>query len=155
MDFRVRRAARVDLDPVVAFMAALHAEAGPTFDGRAFDAARARAALERLLDDEALGRAWVIEADGGPVGYAVLTLGYSLEFHGRDAFIDELFVATGARGWGIGTAVVERLAEEARALGARALHLEVERANTDAQRLYRRLGFRDHDRYLLTRRLEP
>ena len=31
------------------------------------------------------------------------------------------------------------------------LHLEVERANARAQALYRRVGFLDHDRYLLTK----
>ncbi len=33
------------------------------------------------------------------------------------------------------------------------LHLEVERANARAQNVYRRQGFVDHDRYLLTKRL--
>jgi ribosomal protein S18 acetylase RimI-like enzyme len=35
------------------------------------------------------------------------------------------------------------------------LHLEVERANTAAQGVYRRAGFKDHDRYLLTKWLDP
>jgi ribosomal protein S18 acetylase RimI-like enzyme len=36
----------------------------------------------------------------------------------------------------------------------RALHLEVERANTAAQGLYRKFGFADHERYLFTRWIE-
>ena len=35
--------------------------------------------------------------------------------------------------------------------GVSALHLEVERQNEAAQGFYRRLGFKDHDRYLMTR----
>ena len=38
-----------------------------------------------------------------------------------------------------------------RGRGVRALHLEVERENTRAQSIYRRAGFVDHDRYLLTK----
>jgi ribosomal protein S18 acetylase RimI-like enzyme len=40
--------------------------------------------------------------------------------------------------------------EACRDHGITALHLEVERTNLRAAALYRRLGFRDHDRYLLT-----
>jgi ribosomal protein S18 acetylase RimI-like enzyme len=35
----------------------------------------------------------------------------------------------------------------------RALHLEVERTNASAEALYRRRGFRDNDRRLLTKLL--
>jgi ribosomal protein S18 acetylase RimI-like enzyme len=35
-----------------------------------------------------------------------------------------------------------------------ALHLEVERKNKAAQEFYRRIGFQDHDRYLMTRWIE-
>jgi hypothetical protein len=37
-------------------------------------------------------------------------------------------------------------------LGVRALHREVERTNTGAQRPYRRLGLENQDRFLMTRR---
>ncbi len=52
----------------------------------------ARGALEVLVGDETLGRVWVICAAGAAIGYVVLTLGYSLEYGGRDACIDELYV---------------------------------------------------------------
>lgn len=116
-----------------------------------FDEARARAALSRLLADDSLGRVWVARVEGEPAGYLVLTLGYSLEFGGRDAFVDELFVAERFRGSGLGKRAIAKAVEACRELGVPALHLEVERANTGAQGLYRRLGFHDHDRYLLTR----
>lgn len=44
------------------------------------------------------------------------------------------------------------LAAPCREAGVSALHLEVARKNTAAQGFYRRLGFEDHDRYLMTRR---
>ncbi|HZS42158.1 MAG TPA: GNAT family N-acetyltransferase [Polyangia bacterium] len=143
-----RIASPEDLDALVAMMREYYA-----FDRLAFDEARARAAAARLLGDESLGRAWIIEAGGAAIGYAVLVLGYSLEFHGRDAFLDELYVREPHRGAGVGRAAVELLEDFCRAHGVAALHLEVERSNARAQSLYRKLGFIDHDRYLLTRRL--
>jgi ribosomal protein S18 acetylase RimI-like enzyme len=122
-------------------------------DGTPFDETKVRAALAQLVADESLGRAWLVEWGGEPAGYVVLTYGFSLEFGGRDAFIDELFVHEEFRGRGLGRRAIELAERACRERGIRALHLEVERANTTAQELYRRAGFRDHDRYLMTKRL--
>jgi ribosomal protein S18 acetylase RimI-like enzyme len=121
-------------------------------DSIAFDAARVRRALGALLEDQRLGRAWLIE-DPAPVGYMIVAFGYSIEFGGRNAFLDELFVSPEQRGRGLGTRALEIAAQACREAGIVALHLEVDRANTNAQRLYRAHGFVDHDRYLMTRRL--
>lgn len=47
------------------------------FDGHAFDEAKARHALLNFLRDRSLGWAWLICDEATPVGYIVLTLGYS------------------------------------------------------------------------------
>jgi GNAT superfamily N-acetyltransferase len=116
-----------------------------------FDEAEVRAALAQLLGDESLGRVWLLESGAEAVGYVVLTFGFSLEFRGRNAIVDEVFVREQWRGRGAGRQALEFVARFCRGRGVRALHLEVERANTAAQALYRKSGFRDHDRYLLTR----
>ncbi len=90
-----------------------------------------------------------METDDAVIGYLALTVGYSFEYHGRDAFIDELYLLPSHRGQGIGTCAVQFAIDACRNLGVHALHLEVERENTAAQRLYRRAGFRDFDRLLL------
>jgi GNAT superfamily N-acetyltransferase len=112
----------------------------------------ARAAVEALLADPALGRAWLFRDGGDAVGYFVLTLGFSLEYGGRDAFVDELFVSPTHRGRGLGRRALEVIDEACRELGVRALHLEVEMENLPAAELYRKRGFEDHDRRLMTRR---
>ena len=83
------------------------------------------------------------------VGYAALCFGYSIEFRGRDAFVDELFIAEQARGKGLGSRVLELIRKEAARLGIVALHLEVARDNTRARRLYEKWGFRARERYYL------
>ena len=119
--------------------------------GSALDEAGARAALAQVLADSALGRAWLIREGEQVIGYAVLAFGFSLEFRGRFAFLDEFYVAPSHQGQGVGTRALDFVAEQCRALGIAALRLEVERANTRAQAFYRRGGFRAHDRDLMTK----
>jgi GNAT superfamily N-acetyltransferase len=125
-------------------------------EGLDLDDVRARAALAELLDAPALGRVWLIcvnESDA--VGYVVLAFGYSLEFDGRDAFVDELFVLEQHRGRGLGGRALRFVEETCASLGVRALHLEVDRGNARAQAVYRKAGFEDRNNFLLTKRTAP
>jgi len=139
-----------DLDLLTSLMGEFYAESGYPFDRR-----RASAALALLVGAPQLGRVWLIVSADEPVGYIAVTFGFSLEFHGRDAFIDDFFIRPPFRGARLGTRVLERVEPECRALGVRALHLEVDRANRAGQALYRRQGFCDNDRQLLSKRLLP
>lgn len=110
--------------------------------------------LRAALAGDPLVRVWVIELDGAPVGYLALSLGFSIEVGGRDALIDELYLEEAARGRGVGRRALAFAEQECRKLGVRRICLEVERHNQDARRIYERAGFRDHDRSLLSRRLD-
>lgn len=105
--------------------------------------------LEPLLGQGDAGRIWIVELGGDAIGYVALCFGYSIEFGGRDAFIDELYILEEHRGRGIGAAVLAQIRCIARELGIEALHLEVARGNDRARRLYRRSGFVARDRYHL------
>ena len=96
---------------------------------------------------------WTIVREGRPAGYAVVALGFSLEFGGRSAFLDELYVEPASRGAGIGSLALRLLQEACRPLGARSLALEVAFDNPRAESLYRREGFTPNGRQLMTRRL--
>ena len=121
------------------------------YDRHPFEAVRTRTALENLIRRPDWGRVWFICRSTEPIGYTVLTLGYSLEYLGRDAFVDEIYIRESGRGQGIGRATFEFLEEVCRSLSVNALHLEVEQHNTNAQQVYRKLGFISHERYLMTR----
>jgi len=119
------------------------------FDGHGFDEHKARAALITLLRDPNLGRVWLIldrieHADPFPVGYIVLCFGYSLEWLGRDAFVDEFFLRPDYRGRGWGRMAMAFLEDAARSFNVTAVHLEVMQQNTGALELYRKLGFKEH-----------
>jgi GNAT superfamily N-acetyltransferase len=120
-------------------------------DDYPFDEQIVRAALERIISDRSLGRVWLINEGSAAAGYVVLTFGYSLMYHGRDAFIDEIFIQQSHRGQGIGKKALLFVEERCHELGINALHLEVERGNEAGQALYKKSGFEAHDRHLMTK----
>lgn len=148
MKITFRVVTRADLDVLLPLVQAYY-----EFDHLSFDERVARTALENFVADPTFGRVWLIMVDGEVVGYLILTLGYSIEYGGCDAFIDEVYIRAEHRGRGIGQQVIAFAETQCRAFGVRALHLEVERDNTHAHALYRKVGFVDHDRYLMTKRL--
>ncbi len=112
-------------------------------------AAEREAAVRKLLDHPEFGTIWLIYCDTELAGYIALCRGFSIEFNGFDAFIDEFFLAEPFRGRGLGTRVLEQIRGEARARDINALHLEVARNNQAARRLYYRAGFVAREKYLL------
>jgi ribosomal protein S18 acetylase RimI-like enzyme len=119
-----------------------------------FDEPTVREVFRKFLRSPDLGHAWVFFEGETPVGYVFLTFGYSFEYHGRDAFIDELYIEPQYRRKGIGRRAMQFVEERARELGVNAIHLEVDQGNDPAAALYRRAGYDDHSRFLMTRRLK-
>jgi len=122
-------------------------------DGYPFDEAAARSALEEFIGNPEPGELWVATEGDQVVAYVAVTFGFSFEFGGRDAFIDELVVASSHQGQGLGTKALAVAEAVCRTAGVRALHLEVERGKDHALRLYEKSGFVEHSRYLLTKLL--
>lgn len=116
-----------------------------------FDESAARSTLEQFLRNPSLGRAGLILDCAAPVGYVSLTLGFSFEYHGCDAFVDEFFIAASHRSRGWGRAAIAFVEDGARSLDVRALHLEVSPSNPRAYDFYRRDGFDDYRRSLLNK----
>ncbi|HVR96304.1 MAG TPA: GNAT family N-acetyltransferase, partial [Thermoanaerobaculia bacterium] len=64
-------------------------------------------ALKELWSHTHLGRIYLIHSEGKAAGYLVITFGFSLEFHGRDAMVDELYLREAFRGRGLGRESLE------------------------------------------------
>jgi ribosomal protein S18 acetylase RimI-like enzyme len=120
-------------------------------EGLVFDEERTLGAFRTLAADPNLGRIWIFRVDGEPVGYVAVTVCFSLEFAGRYALIDELYVREAHRGRGIGARALEVAAQACRELDVSALRLEVDTWNTRAMDLYRRLGFTLQERHMMSR----
>jgi diamine N-acetyltransferase len=141
-----RLAVESDADILLVLMRAYYA-----FDGHGFDEPKARGALTALLRDASLGRAWLVLDRATAVGYVVLCFGYSLEWLGRDAFIDELYLREEYRGRGWGGKTMAFVEEAARDAGVRALHLEVVHENAAALKIYAKMGFQAHQSSFLSK----
>jgi diamine N-acetyltransferase len=147
MQILFRLATADDLNTIIPMMRALQDDDPWSC---AFDESVVRGTLRGLLQDCSLGRVWLICANHEPLGYIVMTFDYSLEYRGKGAWLDELFVKPAVRGKGIGSEALEFFENAAREQGVSVIYLEVNHGNP-ALELYRKLGFEDHQRYLMSK----
>jgi GNAT superfamily N-acetyltransferase len=108
-----------------------------------------------LIDDTRLGAIWLVDEDGAAAGYLVVTFGFSMEFGGTRAFVDDFFVRPSSRGKGLGAAALKTVRKECADHGVRALLVETGPDDHPARRLYAREGFEASGRVLLTQALAP
>lgn len=147
MSAQLRLARPEDLERLMGLAAAFHAEMGIELDEE-----RRQAALLPLLEGIPHGCVYLIGPARAPLGYAVLTFGWSVEFGGMDAFVDEIYVRPAVRRRGIATETLLELPKALASGGIKAVHLEVDREDASAQKLYQRSGFKPRERYMLMSR---
>jgi ribosomal protein S18 acetylase RimI-like enzyme len=121
-------------------------------DGHPLPAA-GEAALTALIDRDTDGCIVVLEIEGAIGGYAVACYGYSVEYGGRDGFIDDIYVTPALRHRGHGRRLFEAAERQARAAGCRALHLEVMTDNPMSE-WYRSFGYRERGSTLFSKRFD-
>lgn len=146
MDIEFSEAGIRDVEPILEMMQEFNA-----IDGYPFDEGLRKINLLKFIQSPELGRLWVICHGADVIGYVVLAFSFSFEFKGRDAFIDELYLKPLFRGKGIGGKTLDFVFKEASSLAVKAIHLEVEKHNIKAKRLYSDNGFKDHNRFLMTK----
>ncbi len=137
-----------DIDQLLVFMERFYA-----ISSYPFNTEQTRASLKEFISSSDKGMIWIVKEKNIPIGYIILAIIYSFEFGGRNAFIDEFYLEKEFREKGIGKNVIEFVANEAKKMNIKALHLEVEQHNTVAIELYRKFNFNDHHRMLMTRML--
>ena len=138
-----------DAETLLHMARAFHQEDGHPLDSEG------EMAVAQIATGEPFARAWIVRQASDAIGYVVLTLGYSIEYGGRDGFIDDLYLVPAVRGSGVGRQVLHFALSEATALGIKTLHLEVEMGNESATRLYRSAGFEVTGRTLMRCHLKP
>ncbi len=93
-------------------MAEFYAESG-----HRLDRLWATNSFSALLNNPSWGAVWLL-LDGGEIaGYVVVTVRFSMEFGGRDAFVDDLFVRARHRRRGVGHAAMTALIGECKRRG--------------------------------------
>jgi len=132
------------LDKLLTMVEAFHAE-----EDLETSPDQRRAGIAPLLEGIPYGAVYIIGPTRAPIGYIVVTFGWSVEFGGMDGFVDELYIRPPVRGRGLASEVLIELPKTLAQAGIKALHLEVDRNNEQAQRLYQRTRFQPRDKYML------
>jgi len=116
-----------------------------------FDETAASQTINNVLKNPELAQIYLIFRGAELAGYFALTFCFSLEFHGRFALFDELYLREPFRRQKLGKAVVAFAEDLSKKAGIKAMRLEVGRENAAAQALYRRCGFEEDARSLMTK----
>ena len=122
-------------------------------DGYDFDPEIGERNISDFTSNEMLGRLYLIQYKKKNIGYIVLSFGFSFEYRGRDAFIDEFYIEEKFRNLGVGKQTMDFIESESKNLNINAIHLEVESHNEKAKRLYLNSGYKSNNRTLLTKKI--
>lgn len=143
---RIRRAVEGDEQRIEEFATAL-VEQHVAYDGRRFTnmlVAGRTAAFYRSRFGDPNSCVLVAEVDGEIAGFAYLEFEeYNFEeMLRKGAWLHDIYVSEAFRGLGIANELLNASAEEAKRLGAEKLLLTVAAANSEAQKVFAKAGFR-------------
>ena len=111
------------------------------FDKIPFQRRSLEQGLHTLLRNLSLGKAWLMECHKKPVGYAIVTYNFDLEYGGVEAMLTDLYVEKRYRNKGIGSLALYEIEDFCRERGIRAIELQVQHHNKTAATFYRKAGF--------------
>ena len=137
MAIRYRDATRADASAIVAFQCAMARET----EEMELDAAVCGRGVAAVFDDSSRGRYFVAESGGQIVASLLVTFEWSDWRDGAVWWIQSVFVRPDVRKQGIYAALYEHVRRLAAAdESVKGIRLYVDRRNTAAQEVYRRLG---------------
>ncbi|MBV9877612.1 MAG: GNAT family N-acetyltransferase [Verrucomicrobia bacterium] len=120
---------------LIGLVRAFHGESGRTIDPEQAEAIR------QLSANSTLGQAWMLTIDDRDIGYGLVYFRHSIDHGGRIAVLDDLWITADHRGQGRGALLLRAICEDLKAMGVRAVQLEVDPENEVALALYSRFGF--------------
>ena len=128
-----------DDERLLSLMARYHEECGLDYD----DEHRARVAAP-LLEGSPLGAVWLIGPQRAPLGYVLVTFGWSVRLGGMIGWVEEVFIRPSVRSRGIGTEVLHAIAVSLGPAGIQALQVRVD-GDERLARFCNRVGFAQTD----------
>ena len=108
---------------------------------------------EEFIQNEKLGKCWVIWFSGKVIGYIILTFGYSFEHGGRDALVDELYLNEEFRSRGLDKLILESIEFFSIKYGAKVVYIKEDRAKASQKKDYRESGFEADNQSLFTKKI--
>ena len=135
MSTAINLAGPADDDRLLSLIGQYHEEIGLTYD----DAHRA-AVTAPLLEGSPLGTVWLIGPARAPLGYVMVSFGWSVSLGGMIGWIEEVFIRPSVRSRGIGTEVLHTITVSLGQAGVRAWQVRVD-DNTRLAGFFARVGF--------------
>ena len=132
------------LDRVLSLVERNHAEIGIASD----DEGRRRA-VTPLLNGSPHGAIWLIGPQRAPLGYVLVTFGWSIALGGMEGWVDETFIRQSVRRRGIGTEVLHSVAVALGQGDVKALHARLPNPDPSLIAFCERVGFRQRDGLLV------
>jgi GNAT superfamily N-acetyltransferase len=111
------------------------------FDKIPFNRKSLSQGLDVLLRNPSQGQAWLMESHKTPVGYAVLTYNFDLEYGGVEGMLTDLYVLPRFRMKGIGSLALYEVEDYCRERGIRTIELQILNHNRAAKKFYKHAGF--------------
>jgi GNAT superfamily N-acetyltransferase len=111
--------------------------------------------LDALLRNPSQGKMWLMENHKKPVGYALLTYNFELEYGGAEGVLRDLFIEKKFRNQGIGSLALYEIEDYCRERGMRAFQLQLPMRNRSAAIFYRKAGFRELPRRVMILEVRP
>src|ERR1700674_5604915 len=143
MAIRYRDATRADSQAIIVFQCAMARET----EDMELDASICSRGVAGVFEDPSRGRYFVAESDGQIVASLLITYEWSDWRNGVVWWIQSVYVDPGFRGQGVYAGLYAFVKQSADA-SVRGIRLYVDRRNTRAQEVYRRLGM-DGEHYLV------
>lgn len=101
-----------------------------------------RATFDELMRAQTYVECFIFEYDGALAGYGLICKTFSQEAGGMTLWLEEIYVLPAFRSHGIGKAFFDFIFKE-KGRTCKRFRLEVEKENTRAIELYRKIGFVD------------
>jgi GNAT superfamily N-acetyltransferase len=124
------------LDRLMPLMTRFHAERGLPHDDD-----HRRAMSEPLLAGNPLGAIWLIGPQRAPLGYVLVSFGWSTARAGMEGWVQEVYIRDSVRGRGIGTEVLHAITVSLTQAGLKALHVRLDEGDARAARFCGKVGF--------------
>lgn len=101
--------------------------------------------VQPLLEGQPHGAIWLIGPRRSPLGYVLVTFGWSRSLGGREAWLDEIFIRPSVRNRGIAKEVTNAIAVSLTKAGLKAFHARVNIQDVRARRFCEKLGWKIED----------
>ena len=139
IEYIITRGAVCDIESIVQFQADMAMES----EGCALDKEKVTKGVTSAILDDSKGVYWVAKFEGKAIGSLMLTREWSDWNNGWYWWIQSVYVMPEHRGQGIFRAMYTKVIEMAKEQNIAQVRLYVDRHNTNAQKVYQKLGMEE------------